>query len=66
MLRNVRRNWIYFRVGLTHARYHRNMKRAHRAKADKNIRKFKRYIYRAEDAWRKLVVLTDKQDKLNG
>ena len=53
-------------MGLTHARYHRNMKRAHRAKADKNIRKFKRYIYRAEDAWRKLVVLTDKQDKLNG
>jgi len=53
-------------MGLTHARYHRNMKRAYRAKTEQNIRKFKRYIYRAEDAWRKLVVLTDKQDKLNG
>lgn len=40
------------------------MKRAIQAKLEKDIRKFKKHVYRAEDAWRKLVVLSDKQKKI--
>lgn len=65
MLRNIRRKLIYIRIGLAHAKYHRHMKRAIRAKQDKDVRKFKKHIYRAEDAWRKLVVLSDKQKRFN-
>jgi hypothetical protein len=36
------------------------MKRADNARIDKNILKFKKYVYKAEDAWRKLVILTEK------
>ena len=58
MLRNIRRKIIYFRIGLAHAKYHKHMKRAIQAKQEKDIRKFKKHVYRAEDAWRKLVVLS--------
>lgn len=64
MLRNIRRKLIYFKIGLAHAKYHKNMKRAIQAKLEKDIRKFKKHVYRAEDAWRKLVVLSDKQKKI--
>jgi len=64
MLRNIRRKIIYFRIGLAHAKYHKHMKRAIQAKQEKDIRKFKKHVYRAEDAWRKLVVLSDKQKKI--
>ena len=54
------------RIGLLHATYHRNMKWAQVARKQQNIVKFKKYIYRAEDAWRKLVILTNKNKPLNG
>ena len=44
-------------------KYHRNMKAAELAKHRKNIEKFKKYIYRAEDAWRQVVLLTQKNKK---
>jgi hypothetical protein len=54
-------NWIRrFRIALLHAAYHRNLKRAQEARVNQDIIAFKRYIYRAEDAWRKLVILTEK------
>jgi hypothetical protein len=53
--------WIRtLRIGLLHAAYHRNMKRAEVARTQQNIVAFKKYIYRAEDAWRKLVILIEK------
>jgi hypothetical protein len=48
------------RIGVLHATYHRNMKRANQSRTKQDIVKFKKYIYRAEDAWRKLVILIEK------
>lgn len=54
-------NWLLkFRIGLLHATYHRNLKRADVARKKQDVVVFKQYIYRAEDAWRKLVILTEK------
>ena len=54
-------NWIRkFRIALLHAKFHRNMKRAEQARINKDIGKFKQHIYQAEDAWRKIVILTEK------
>lgn len=50
-------------IGIYHAKYHRNMKFAELAKYKKDIEKFKKYIYRAEDAWRQVVLLTQKNKK---
>jgi hypothetical protein len=36
------------------------MKRAEAARKQHDIIKFKKYVYQAEDAWRKIVVLTEK------
>jgi len=36
------------------------MKRAEKARTEKNILDFKKYIYQAEDAWKKIVILTKK------
>jgi hypothetical protein len=36
------------------------IKKADKARVDQDILKFKKYIYRSEDAWRKLVILTHK------
>lgn len=55
--------WYRFRIGLLHAAYHRNMKRAEQARTEQNVLKFKKYIYRAEDAWKKLVIITEKSKK---
>ena len=52
--------WYKFRINMLHATYHRNMKRAEAARKEQNIIKFKKYIYQAEDAWRKIVILTEK------
>jgi hypothetical protein len=49
------------RIGILHAAYHRNIKHAESSRANHDIVAFKKYIYRAEDAWRKLVVLQEKQ-----
>ena len=51
------------RIGLLHATYHRNMKKAVIARKQANVVKFKKYIYRAEDAWRRMVTLIEKQKK---
>jgi hypothetical protein len=48
------------RIGLLHAAYHRNMKHCETARSRHDIVAFKKYIYRAEDAWRKLVILIEK------
>jgi hypothetical protein len=47
-------------IGFYHAAYHRHMKRADSARTQHDILKFKKHVYRAEDAWRKIVVLTEK------
>ncbi len=52
--------------GMYHATYHRNYKRALKAKDAKNIHKFKNYIYKAEDAWRKVILITKKYEDNNG
>ena len=52
--------WYKFRIGILHAAYHRNMKRAEVARKQQNVIEFKKYIYQAEDAWRKIVILTEK------
>ena len=52
--------WRKFWISVYHAQYHRNLKRAQEARVKQDIIAFKRYIYRAEDAWRKVVVLTEK------
>ncbi len=54
------------RIGFLHATYHRNMKRAQIARTQQNVVKFKKYIYRAEDAWRKLVILLNKNKPNDG
>jgi hypothetical protein len=50
-------------IGIYHARYHKNLKLAELAKNKKNIKKFKKYVYRAEDAWRQVVILTETNKK---
>lgn len=53
-------------MGFLHATYHRNMKWAQIARTQQNIVKFKKYIYRAEDAWKKIVILTNKNKPTDG
>ena len=55
--------FIKLRIGLLHATYHRNIKKAAAARELLDIIKFKKYVYKAEDAWRKLVLLTEKTTK---
>jgi hypothetical protein len=53
--------WIIkLRIGLLHATYHRNIKKAVSARTTQDVVLFKKYIYHAEDAWRKIVLLTEK------
>ena len=52
-LRNIR-------IGILHAAYHRNIRKAETARTKQDIVAFKKYIYRAEDAWRKLVIIQEK------
>ena len=52
-----------FKIALLHASYHRNLRKAESCKDDKDVDGFKKYIYRAEDAWRKLVILVEKNKK---
>jgi hypothetical protein len=42
------------------------MKYAEIARSQKNVIKFKKYIYRAEDAWKKVVILTNKNKPTDG
>ena len=52
--------WYKIKIGLLHAAYHRNMKKAEVARKKQDIVEFKKYGYQAEDALRKLVILTEK------
>lgn len=59
--------WINnIRIGLLHAKYHRCMRHAIHAREDKDLKKFKKYVYQAEDAWRKMVIIIEKQKENNG
>jgi hypothetical protein len=51
---------IKIRIALLHATYHRSMKRAEKSRQRLDIVEFKKYVYAAEDAWRKLVILSNK------
>ena len=57
---------IKFRIAILHAKFHRLMKRADKARISKDILKFKKCVYKAEDAWRKMVILIEKQKQHNG
>tara|TARA_A100001201_G_scaffold96556_1_gene83434 strand:+ start:118 stop:297 length:180 start_codon:yes stop_codon:yes gene_type:complete len=48
------------RIGIYHAKYHRKLKFAIKAKEQQNIHKFKKYVYQAEDAWKKIVTIQKK------
>jgi hypothetical protein len=57
-------NWIRkIKIGFLHASYHRNLKKAEQSRKQQDVLKFKKYVYKAEDAWRKLVILTEKSKK---
>jgi len=59
--------WINnIRIGLLHAKYHRCMRIVEQSREDKNLIKFKKHVYQAEDAWRKMVILIEKQKQHNG
>ena len=60
MIQKIHKAILRFRIAILHATYHRNMKRMMRARVVHDIVKFKTYAYRAEDAWRKIVILTEK------
>ena len=62
-MRKLNRLFIKVRIGILHATYHRNLRKADKVRKQHDIVKFKRYVYRAEDAWRKLVILTEKLKK---
>jgi hypothetical protein len=53
------------RIGFLHATFQRNMRNANIARNKHDIVTFKKHIYQAEDAWRKIVILTQKI-KTNG
>tara|TARA_Y100001972_G_C7487474_1_gene247426 strand:+ start:402 stop:584 length:183 start_codon:yes stop_codon:yes gene_type:complete len=46
--------------GIYHASYHRYLKKAESAKDKSNIKLFKKYVYLAEDAWKRLVKIQNK------
>ena len=60
MIRKIHKAFLRFRTAILHAAYHRNMRHMEIARGKHDIVKFKTYAYRAEDAWRKIVVLTEK------
>ena len=63
MIKNLVNKLRSIRIALLHAAYHRNMKKAVQVmdSEEKDIFKFKKYIYRAEDAWKRVVKIKEKQ-----
>ena len=51
------------RIGLCHASYHRNLRYAEQQKEKKDINHFKKYVYPAENAWKRSVQIQDKYKK---
>ena len=62
-MKNLNRLFLKLRISILHAKYHRNLKKADNVRKQHDIVKFKRYVYRSEDAWRKIVILTEKLKK---
>ena len=60
MIKRIKKLFIRFRISVLHATYHRNMRSMEIARYEQDIVSFKRYAYQAEDAWRKIVILTEK------
>ena len=48
------------RTGIYHASYHRNMKKAQKAQIKRDLVKFKKHVYKAEDAWKQVVKIKKK------
>tara|TARA_Y100000389_G_scaffold137934_1_gene135597 strand:+ start:816 stop:986 length:171 start_codon:yes stop_codon:yes gene_type:complete len=48
------------RMGLAHASYHRNLRKANAARENQDILKFKKYIYKSEDSYKRLIKLINK------
>jgi len=63
MIQQIKNLILKIRIGVYHATYHRNMKRAQVAKDNSDLKKFQESIYQAEDAWRKLITLIVKQQE---
>lgn len=62
MITNLVNKLRSIRIALLHASYHRNLKKAvYIQEHDGGLERFKKYIYRSEDAWRKIVTLQEKQ-----
>jgi hypothetical protein len=62
LIRTIKKQLLNIRIAILHAAYHRNLKKATLAKIKKNLVDFQKCIYKSEDAWRKLVRLTTKQN----
>lgn len=53
--------WFYrFRIGILHAAFHKNLKRAENARRVSKYEVARAHIYKAEDFWKKIVILTEK------
>ena len=63
MLQRLKIIFIQIRISILNATYHRNMKHEERCRIKLDIFKFKKHVYAAEDAWRKLVILMQKIKK---
>ena len=63
MLQRLKILFIELRISILNATYHRNMKAAERSRIKLDIIKFKKHVYAAEDAWRKLIMLMQKIKK---
>jgi len=58
------RKFIYWTlIGIYQARYHRNMQRMQDASDNSDIKAFKKYTYRAEDAWKKVIIYRTKMEE---
>ena len=60
-MKRLKKWWRKIRIGFLHAAYHRNLKYAERAMDAMDINTFKKHIYRAEDLWKKIVILSEKK-----
>ncbi len=50
----IRRLYYNIRIGFLHAAFHRHLRKMTYYRTKRDIVNFKKSIYRAEDAWRKL------------
>jgi len=65
LINKISKTLARIRIGFLHATFQRNMRNANIARNKHDIVTFKKHIYQAEDAWRKIVILTQKI-KTNG